>query len=330
MIEQVLAWWVQQLLAWLPVRLRRSWRAQDAVVAEPSPSGIALLARRRGQDVPLGVLGAGPRPNLPRGPVVLRLPPGALLQCPVDLPLAAERDLAGVLRYEMDRLTPFAPDDLYWTWQVQGRDRARGRLQALLLLVPRGAVDAALGALRRAGAAPSALEAADGSCVIPLAPADPRRQRRRRRALAAGATACAGLAVAAVATPFVMQSLAARRIEREVAALRPQVDRADALRRRVAGGVAGANVVAAQGAETGDPLAVLAAITDALADDTYLRELTLRGRVLTLAGQSAAAARLIPALAAVPMLRDPAFAAPVTRNEAAQADLFSIRATVAP
>jgi general secretion pathway protein L len=330
MVKQVLAWWVQQMLGWLPVRLRRPWRAQDAIVAEASPSGIALLARRRTGEVPLGMLGTSQQAGAPRGPVVLRLPPGALLQCPVDLPLAAERDLSAVLRYEMDRLTPFNPDDLYWTWRVQGRDRARGRLQVLLLLVPRQAVDATLGALRRAAAAPTALESADGSCLIPLAPADSRRQRRRRQALAAGAAACAGLAVAAVAVPFVLQSLAARRIEGRIAALRPQVDRVDALRRRIAGGVAGANVVAAQQAETGDPLAVLASVTEALADDTYLRELTLRGRVLTLAGQSAAAARLIPALAAVPSLRDPAFAAPVTRNEAAQADLFSVRATVAP
>ena len=328
MVEQVLAWWVQQLLAWLPAWVRRPGRAQDAIVAEASPSGIALMSRRRGQEAPLGLLGAGP--NAPRGPVVLRLPPGALLQRPVDLPLAAERDLSGVLRYEMDRLTPFNVDDLYWTWRVLGRDRARGRLQILLLLVPRSAVDATLGALRRAGAALSALESADGSCVIPLAPADSRRQRRRRLVLAVGAVGCAGLAVAAVATPFVMQSLSARAIERRIVALRPQVDRADALRRRIAGGVAGANVVAAQQAETGDPLAVLAAVTDALANDTYLRELTLRGRVLTLAGQSAAAARLIPALTAAPTLRDPAFSAPITRNEATQAELFSIRAMVAP
>ena len=326
MVEQVLAWWVQQLLAWLPAWVRRPGRAQDAIVAEASPSGVALMSRRRGQEAPLGLLGA----NAPRGPVVLRLPPGALLQRPVDLPLAAERDLSGVLRYEMDRLTPFNVDDLYWTWRVLGRDRARGRLQILLLLVPRSAVDATLGALRRAGAALSALESADGSCVIPLAPADSRRQRRRRLVLAVSAVGCAGLAVAAVATPFVMQSLSARAIERRIVALRPQVDRADALRRRIAGGVAGANVVAAQQAETGDPLAVLAAVTDALADDTYLRELTLRGRVLTLAGQSAAAARLIPALTAAPTLRDPAFSAPITRNEAAQAELFSIRAMVAP
>ncbi|HYZ64615.1 MAG TPA: PilN domain-containing protein, partial [Acetobacteraceae bacterium] len=66
-----------------------------------------------------------------------------------------------------------------------------------------------------------------------------------------------------------------------------------------------------------------------LPDDTYLYELSLRDRVLTVSGQSAAAARLIPLLAADPAVRNPAFAAPVTRNETTGAESFSIRAEIA-
>ena len=80
----------------------------------------------------------------------------------------------------------------------------------------------------------------------------------------------------------------------------------------------------------GDPLRVLADLTDILPDDTSLIELSLRDRALSIAGQSAAAARLIPALAADPAIRNPAFAAPVTRNELSGIEDFSIRAEVAP
>ena len=44
------------------------------------------------------------------------------------------------------------------------------------------------------------------------------------------------------------------------------------------------------------------------------RRHVLQGRSVTLNGRSAVAARLIPALAAHPALRNPAFAAPVTRE----------------
>ena len=89
---------------------------------------------------------------------------------------------------------------------------------------------------------------------------------------------------------------------------------------------AGVDVLAAQRAKVGDPLAVLATLTDVLPDDTVLTDFSLRQRVVTISGQSGGAARLIPALAADPALRDPAFTAPVTRNETQHSDGFSIRA----
>ena len=144
------------------------------------------------------------------------------------------------------------------------------------------------------------------------------------------AAVCAALALVAVGLPFVQQALAARRVEAQIKRLSPDVDKAQALRRKVASGAMGADVLANQRAATGNALAVLATVTDVLPDDTHLTELTLRGRVLTLTGQSAAAARLISALSAASILRDPTFIAPVTRNEMAKADQFSIRAGLAP
>lgn len=342
MIEAFLTWWAQHLLAWLPARMRGVGRQSDAVIAEmlPAGGGIALTARRGGRETALGRFGSNAAGEAAlraalggrRGPVVVRPPPGVLLKRPVELPLAAERDLAQVLRYEMDRLTPFAPDDLHWSWSIERRDRARGRAHVLLLLAPKAVLDPALATLRRAGVVPAALEAAGGAIphVIPLDPGGPGQERRRRQVLTVAAVACAALALVAAGLPFALQSVEARSVERRIAALGPQVDKAQALRRQIASGAAGADVLTAQRAATGDALAVLATVTDLLPDDTYLTELTLHGRVLSLTGQSAAAARLIAALSADPLLRDPAFIAPVTRNEMARADQFSIRAGLAP
>ncbi|HYP62712.1 MAG TPA: PilN domain-containing protein, partial [Acidocella sp.] len=73
---------------------------------------------------------------------------------------------------------------------------------------------------------------------------------------------------------------------------------------------------------------VLAILTDALPDDTWLSDLTLKNGDLTFDGQSANAAQLIGLLSAVPGLRDPSFTAPVTRTADGKADLFSLHATV--
>ena len=42
----------------------------------------------------------------------------------MTLPLAAERDPERVLGYEMERLTPFGAEEVFWAFAVQLRDKA--------------------------------------------------------------------------------------------------------------------------------------------------------------------------------------------------------------
>ena len=86
----------------------------------------------------------------------------------------------------------------------------------------------------------------------------------------------------------------------------------------------GGGSIAAGGLGIKGGIAVLAAATDVMPDDTYLTEIELRGRKVTLTGHSAAASRLIGALAAAGGFRNPGFAAPITRIEALHSELFTI------
>lgn len=351
-LRDFLSWWGRHLLELLPGRVaRRDTRLRDALVAQwrhdtapPGPgSGLDIAVRRRGREEPLGrfalddagiramrsAFQARARPAV----LALRPPPGALLEREVVLPLAAERDVARVLGYEMDRFTPFAAAELFWTWSVERADRAGGRLHLRVSLVPKAAVATAVEALGRAGMAPAFLEDASAGGtprVLPLRPVPSGAGRWRRAATVLAGAACAALAVAVTATPFVQQSLEVREVEARIAALRPQADRAEALRRQAAAARAGGDLLAAQRARVGDALEVLAALTRALPDDTFLTDFALRSRTASLSGQSAAAARLIAILSADRAVRNPAFAAPVTRNEAGRSESFSIRAEFAP
>ena len=334
MIEEFLSWWGRHLLACVPAGLRTAEGAPDGTVAVLSPGGGLELARRRGGRLtptrrvdPGQEIGPALRAALDGRPgrVTLAVPPGAMLRRPVELPLAAERNLGPVLRHEMDRLTPFNADEVDWTWSVQSRDKARNRLRLDLLLVPKALTATVCAGFRAAGAPVAALEGSAG--VIGL---DTAASPWRRRLLAAGTVLCAVLAVAAVATPFVEQSLQLREVEARIAALGPAVAKAEALRRQIAAGTAGADVLATQTATTGEALQVVALMTALLPDDTYLSELGWRNRQVTMTGQSAAASRLIEVLSRDPAIHNPVFAAPVVRDEAAHVDRFSIRTEVAP
>lgn len=331
MIRAFAQWWMQQMAALLP----HAWRggaAADALVLRAGPDGLALLRRRHGQERSLGRLApdadaAALARLLPRrrpARLVLRTD-AVLLERDVTLPLVAEPALARVLHYEMDRLTPFHGDDLFWDFAPLRRDPAQGRLYLRLWLLPRAALQPLLESLARRHLVPDLLEAAaPGGAMRAIRLHRP--APRQRAALRLAAALCGSLALLAAALPFLAQSLAAARVEARIAALRRPLAAAEALRRQES---AGTDVLAAERARLGDALAALAAVTAALPDDSFLTEFALRQRQLRLGGQSRAAAALIPRLAADRQFRNPAFAAPVTRSDTGGADLFTITAELA-
>lgn len=344
MFREFLEWWVRQLATLLPERLREGdARQADALVVATDAQGshAELSTRRGGRMAALGryaldaagmaqaVAALGRRGVRLEGAVLL-LPASMLLERDVALPLAAERDPEQVLQFEMDRLTPFEAAEVFWTWTVRARDRARSRLHLRVSLVPQSTVRPLLDALGRIGVSPATLEFAVPGGVRRIALARARAGRGGRLRVALVATLCALLVAGVVVTPFAGQSLAARDTSARIAALAPDVAAAEALRARITREAAGRDVLSAERARVGDALAALAAATAVLPDDTYLTDLTLRQRRMVMNGRSAAAARLIGLLSAAPTLREPAFLAPVTRSDTGHADLFSIRAELAP
>jgi len=345
MLVKLFSWWVQQMADLAAPVLRPAGNDEpDAllVVLRRAVSEVELVRRRQGGRTSLGRFAlhaaglAGARAALAgkaaAGPVVLAPAPDLVLTREVTLPLAAERDVATVLRYEWERLTPFAPEAVFWSWMPGGRDRARGVLRLRLTLLPKAAVQPVLDGLQALGLAPTLAEArlADGvTCRIALC-SEARRATARR--LLAGRLAgglCAVLAAAALGLPIARQSLALAAVQADIERLRPQMREVEALRGRLAAGSDGADAVAAARAHAGAALDALATLTEALPDDTWLTSLTLHQRKLTLEGQSAAAARLIATLSTTPKIHNPTFAAPVLRNDL-QVDLFAIQAEVGP
>ncbi len=336
-LRDFLSWWVQQLASLAPA----AWRAPadrepDAMLLRTGHSAelpLEVASRERGQVATLavGLTSAAAVASLvgARGrPVCLRLPDGGVLERGASLPLLAERDAAQALSYEIDRLTPFTADEVFWSWTVASRDRAQGRLRLRLAMVPRAGWAPLIEALGRAGVAPGWIEGRDGAGMLHRIPLGARRAPGPRLTMVLGGV-CAVLAVIALLLPLVLQSVALDRVEARIAALRPAVGRVEAVRREIAAGSTGSEVILAESARLGSPLQALATITDILPDDTYLSDFAMHQRKLTLNGQSAAATRLIGLLSSDPSLRDPSFVAPVTRNESGGADLFSIRTELA-
>ncbi len=341
MFGEFFDWWGRQLLELVPARWRSRAAGTDALIADASQAGLLTLwRRRRGAEQRMAQIrldGPG-SPALraalqgrPRGERVhLRLSSTQVLERSVTLPLAAERELERVLGYEMERLTPFTVDEVFWGYTVQDRDRARARLLLRLTMVPRAAVAGLIDLMAAEGGRPSLLEttAAGGARTMRLAHQDPaaRRGLLSQRSLA---WACGALAIFVIASPFLRQSLALDRLQDRLELMAPRIAQVDDLRRRISGAGAGGDAVAAETRRLGDTLEALAAVTEILPDDSYLTEFTMRERKMTLSGLGASAPKLISLLSGDPRIRGPAFTAPVTRSETNHLDVFSIRAELA-
>jgi general secretion pathway protein L len=139
----------------------------------------------------------------------------------------------------------------------------------------------------------------------------------------------AGLAALVIVSPFLRQSLELSAAEGRLDALQPKMRMVDEVRRRISGAGAGGDVVATETRHFGDALAALAAVTEILPDDSYLTEFTMRERKISLSGLAASAPKLISALSADERIKNPAFTAPVTRQEPTHKDVFAIDAELA-
>jgi general secretion pathway protein L len=341
LLGEFFRWWGAHLLASVPARLRQAAGSADAIIADAGTAGMLLLSRRRrGVEQRLGQMRLDePAPPALRAalngrphaePVVLRLPANTVLERSVVLPLAAERDPERILGYEMERLTPFTADEVYWGWGIEDRDRIRSRLVVRLTLIPRTALTGLIGLLAGIGARPGVLEAPTpaGTRLIALShesPAGAGKFLSTRVLMAVVVT----LAVAAIVSPYLRQSLELSQLQDQIDGMAPQVRKAEALRRDINGAGAGNDAVLAETRRLGDGLEAIAAITDILPDDSYLTEFTMRERKMTLSGLSASAPRLISSLSTDARIRNPAFTAPVTKSETNHLDVFSIRAELA-
>lgn len=338
MLMGLATWWASQLRELAPglFRLSAAPRRPVLVIEATNFPQIRLWLRGKNGATALGQYAAGAAalrealrrlPKAQRDAAVLQLPPGLLLERTLTLPLAAERDLLRVVGYEMDRLTPFRVDGVVWSCKTLNRDAARKQLHVQLRIVPRAPLQPMLDALGRMGLVPACLEAGDAvnpGRAIPLG-GQPGRSRLQRRMDALALAGCGALAVVAAALPFVLQSFAWNGIEARIEVVRADVTEVEQLRSRIAHSATAAGAVAAERSQAGAPLHALALLTDALPDDAVLTQLSAQQRKLTISGRSAGAAKLLGTLAAHPLLRNPVFTAPVIRDDANGAEMFSIR-----
>lgn len=347
-----LKWWRSELSSLLPADFRRRMippRPELWVLPEADGNGLVVWA---GGESPERRDGFGPSEDaallrdrwhglvheFDEGPpeVRLALPADDVLRCPVELPLAVESNLSESLAYQLDQVTPFSADQVYFDYRVVDRDAEHNRLKLDLRLVLRTHVDELLERLRAIGIRPHAIDclAAGGdepSCEgFNLLPERERPRHVFRRArinwLLAGALVL--LVAVVMAESLFLRQQTVDRLEREVDALRDRADQVMGLQRELEGALAAANFLAERRRNQPVSVRVLDEVTRALPDDIWLMQMQIRGDELQLQGLADNSQRLIRLVNDTEMLEDAEFRGSVSTDPNSGRERFNARARI--
>jgi general secretion pathway protein L len=267
------------------------------------------------------------------GKICVRVSTARALNTVATLPLAAERNLAQVISFELDRQTPFKPEEAYFTFRKLRRDTAARRLLVELTVVPRALVAEIVELMDRLGLEPDAIEVESpggGSPRLLQGRSLSGRQRLKRGLLAGLSGAAAVLAVAALVIPLHKAHLAAAALARDLATAKRQADAASQLQKQIETQIQETHSLLARKQQVPSVSRVLYTLTQAVSDDTWLSELQIGGSDVQMTGTTASASDLIGHLDRSGRFTNAAFRSTVTQDAKTGREQFSIAVKIAP
>ncbi len=343
-IARFLRWWGGELLALVPRRLR-NWVAPrpDDLIVELGSSDVHFYRIQGGNVTDLGqapldaanpVLAAGAggaKSRRGRQTVTLVLPAGSAASQQVTLPLAAEENLREVIGFELDRLTPFKPEEVYFDHSVVDRDPVTQTLRVALTVCPRASVDAVTGQATDWGLDVSRVDQAteepgrpSGLNLLPHveAPASSRLARFLTVVLLLSAAALGGFSVQ---VPLERKARQAEALLAEVATVKANAAKIRQMRGEMKAIKESGLYVANLKRDRRKITRLLDTMTRLLPDDTWLYQMRINDDKLEMAGFAPNSSALIGIFEASPAFTEARFRAPVTQDRRLEMDRFSIQ-----
>jgi general secretion pathway protein L len=278
------SWWVDELSAMAPAQWRARLSSEPRVFAERSSSGEWRFwkdGRAMGRAPPRG--GAETR-------VALLLSPDAVLEQETATPRMPMRDLRRMMGFDIDSLSPLAPELIHFDFEVVDRDLGDGRQRVRIGIVTREAAAILFEAAFAQGLTPARLGVrvdGDGPTSVryDFLPAVMEATGRptKGRAVRYWIAAAIALFVLNAGTLVVRDIAETARLQALVDAKTPIVNAALAVRRRVEAEERQRADLLARGARA-DPLRMMSDVTMALPQGAWVRRLEWNGQTLHLVG----------------------------------------------
>lgn len=344
-IARFLRWWGGELAFLVPERLQKLLgrkrarmvlsKAADALdVAYVDDAGERHLGR-----FTLDEAGSAERerlfvetPALSDAEVLLRLLPEQSLQKIAKLPAAAEDNLQQVITFEMDRLTPFKADQVYFGVRVIEKLPETRQIRVELALTPKQTLDPLLDELAACGWRPDRVDvgpgyAGSGHDLLPEK-FRPRKNKLPQVLAAISAVAFGLLLLAALLLPVLMDRALVRELEKDVKTAGKTAKEVESLREGVQKLEHETGFLAERKRTEPAMLDMLNELTRVIPDQTSLYGLQYRDRKVVIQGHSPAASSLIELIEASPYFKNTSFVSPVIKDITSGQERFQIASEV--
>lgn len=347
-LSRFLGWWGTELATLVPQGLQQWWRGADGMVLVSFDGGQAIFQRPAAghldrilavdiRDDSVQRLQVGRKLARAAGNsfrLFLGVPVASVLRRTLSLPLAVEENLRQTLGFELDRYTPFKPDQVYFDFRLLERDAVGRRLKVELAVIQRSVVEqlaakAATLGLSAAGATLADQVAGDGGFFnfLPATAASARSSSKVWWRL--GLLGLATLLLATLlAIPIWQKRAAAIALLEPLALAKAAAQETDTLRDRLDKVVKDYSFLLDMKWGTPSSVLVLDELSKRLPDDTFLAQLDFDGKTLQIQGESASASGLVELLEASPMFKDVGFKAQLTKIQGTANDRFHIVAVL--
>jgi len=347
LLRPVLAFAPDVAVLWVPRTTNGtlSYAASARIPLAGDPAVVQQAGRAVIDALPRISYGAGP----PVAKVVVALPVGQVLRKELRLPTAVEQDLKQALAYDLDRHTPFKPDELHFDAAVVGRDPQKGEIRVDWAAALRSVVTEAR---RRAESWGATVVAVTPDAPGDDGPATSRRSRLnllpeaerpavawwRRWRLWVPLALVAVVLLIAILLPIWQKRGYVIALSQTTNQARVQADVASGLRQQLEQMTEDYNYVLGKKYGFASQVQVLNDVTKLLPDDTWLTQLEVKNvskgkeprRELLLRGESANAGRLVSLLEESKAFVDAAPRSPTTKIQPGPGEIFDLGAQLAP
>lgn len=338
-------WWGSELAFLIPERVKKFFgRSRPTVVLRKSNGGVNVTIWDKDRLEDLGVFpldedGAvrredlwRERPEIQIAEILLDLTPAEALIKRFRLPAATEENLARVTGFELDRLTPFAAEQVYYHGRLIERLPETKQLLVELALTPRSKLDPLLSELAACGWFPDRVEIGGdpGRRRHQLLPEayQKRRGRLPRLVNAALGGLLALLLLVIAVLPIWRDYQRTTELEQELRKVSKVAKEVEALRQDSEKLSREASFVVDKKRTEPALVDVLNELSRVIPDNTWLYGLQYKDRRLVIQGQSPSASSLIAVVEASPYFLNTSFVSPVTKDVTSGFERFQIASEV--